>query len=178
MLGRPGDVHQKLAGSGAIDVLVFDATRAPWPRHVEDCAALHALFDAVDAKADGFTLDVAIADALASLEMADDRGDFTQPVRHALDMLTSDMHAPITLDVLAAHAGLDKFRLCRAFRLQVGMAPHAYRVQFRVMRAKTLLRAGVSAKDAALQVGFYDQSQLTRHFRRIVGVTPAVYARG
>jgi AraC-like DNA-binding protein len=28
----------------------------------------------------------------------------------------------------------------------------------------------------AVSVGFYDQSQLHRHFKRIVGVTPGVFA--
>jgi len=31
--------------------------------------------------------------------------------------------------------------------------------------------------EAAQAVGFYDESQLHRHFRRIVGVPPGVYAR-
>ncbi|MFC7362707.1 hypothetical protein [Nocardioides astragali] len=29
----------------------------------------------------------------------------------------------------------------------------------------------------AAEVEFYDQAHLTRHFRRLLGVTPAVYAR-
>jgi AraC-like DNA-binding protein len=33
----------------------------------------------------------------------------------------------------------------------------------------------VRATDVAPQVGFHDQAQLTRHFRRLVGTTPARY---
>ena len=47
----------------------------------------------------------------------------------------------------------------------------------RVSRARELLRAGVHVAEAAQAVGFYDESQLHRHFRRIVGVTPGAYAR-
>jgi AraC-like DNA-binding protein len=28
-----------------------------------------------------------------------------------------------------------------------------------------------------MQVGFYGQSQLHRHFRRVIGVTPGAYAK-
>jgi len=45
------------------------------------------------------------------------------------------------------------------------------------MRAKELLAAGVRPNEIAPRVGLYDQSQLNRHFRRIVGITPAAYAR-
>ena len=44
-------------------------------------------------------------------------------------------------------------------------------------RAKALLSNGIRASELAPRVGLYDQAQLTRHFRRIVGVTPARYAK-
>jgi AraC-like DNA-binding protein len=45
------------------------------------------------------------------------------------------------------------------------------------MRAKELLAAGVKPIEVAPSVGLYDQSQLNRHFRRLVGMTPGAYAR-
>ncbi len=85
--------------------------------------------------------------------------------------------AEVTLDALADHADTDKFHLCRAFRAQVGLPPHAYLTRLRIMRAKELLAAGVRPSEIAPHVGLYDQSQLNRHFRRIVGTTPGAYAR-
>jgi AraC-like DNA-binding protein len=55
------------------------------------------------------------------------------------------------------------------------MPPHAYLTHLRIARAKELLRLGVRAADVAPQVGFYDRAQLTRHFTRLVGTTPARY---
>ena len=78
---------------------------------------------------------------------------------------------------LAAYADLDKFHLCRAFRAQIGMPPHTYLTHLRIARAKELLHRGVRASDVAPLVGFYDQAQLTRHFRRLVGTTPARYGK-
>ena len=55
------------------------------------------------------------------------------------------------------------------------MPPHAYLTHLRIQRARELLEQGVRASELAPRVGLYDQSQLTRHFRRIVGTTPARY---
>jgi AraC-like DNA-binding protein len=98
-------------------------------------------------------------------------------VRRARAFLHDALADKITLDELAAHAGMDKFHLVRAFRHQVGLPPYEYLTHLRVSRARELLRRGVLVAEAAQAVGFYDESQLHRHFRRIVGVPPGVYAR-
>jgi AraC-like DNA-binding protein len=81
----------------------------------------------------------------------------------------------VSLDTLAEVARLSPFHLNRVFSQEFGMPPHAFQTQLRVARAKTLLRQGVSITQAALEVGFVDQSHFTRHFRRLVGVTPGHY---
>ncbi len=59
-----------------------------------------------------------------------------------------------------------------------GDAPHAYQTQVRVIRAKALLAAGrLPLAQVAAEVGFAHQSRLTRHFTRLVGVTPGRYLR-
>jgi AraC-like DNA-binding protein len=98
-------------------------------------------------------------------------------VRRARAFLHDALADKITLDDLAEHAALDKFHLVRAFRAEVGLPPYEYLTHLRVSRARELLRRGVIVAEAAQAVGFYDESQLHRHFRRIVGVPPGVYAR-
>jgi AraC-like DNA-binding protein len=56
------------------------------------------------------------------------------------------------------------------------MPPHAYLVQIRLLRAKALLRRGRPIAHVASATGFADQSHFTRHFKRLMGVTPAKYA--
>ena len=94
-----------------------------------------------------------------------------------MEYLRERLGDSITLDDLADYADFDKFHLCRAFRAQVGMPPHAYLTHLRIARAKELLLRGVRASDVAPLVGLYDQAQLTRHFRRLVGTTPARYGK-
>lgn len=98
-------------------------------------------------------------------------------VARARALLDARLTETVTLDELAAHARLDKFRLCRAFRDEVGLPPHAYVTHRRVSRAQELLSRGISQAEVAQRVGLYDQSQLHRHFKRIVGVTPGAFAR-
>jgi len=98
-------------------------------------------------------------------------------VRRARAFLHDALADKVTLDELAEHAGLDKFHLVRAFRSEVGLPPYEYLTHVRISRAKELLQRGARVAEAAQAVGFYDESQLHRHFRRIVGVTPGAYAR-
>jgi AraC-like DNA-binding protein len=93
-----------------------------------------------------------------------------------MEYLREHLADAITLDDIALVAGMDKFHLCRAFRTQIGVPPHAYLTHLRVARARQLLESGARASDVAQRVGLYDQSQLNRHFRRIMGTTPARHA--
>jgi len=55
------------------------------------------------------------------------------------------------------------------------MPPHAFQTQVRIARAKNLLREGHSISHVATMTGFVDQSHLTRHFKRLVKLTPGQY---
>ncbi|KUN88254.1 AraC family transcriptional regulator [Streptomyces bungoensis] len=68
--------------------------------------------------------------------------------------------------------------LVRAFSGAYGIAPHQYLMSRRVGRARRLLLDGLAPGEAAPAAGFYDQAHLTRHFKRLVGVTPGRYRLG
>jgi AraC-like DNA-binding protein len=55
------------------------------------------------------------------------------------------------------------------------MTPHAYLTQIRLGAACHHLRRSRPIADAAAAAGFYDQSALTRHFKRAYGMTPLQY---
>lgn len=191
-LKQPGDVHRDVAHDGPITYQVIllpandfarvrDEGRMLGLPHLEAGDArgvpFQRLHDAVIAGADRLSLEVAMAEAIAAFAVMTTKPSFqTKPVRRALEYLRSRLSDTFTLEDLAEYADLDKFHLCRAFRAQMGIAPHAYLTHLRVVRAKELLKSGVRASEVAPRVGFYDQSQLNRHFRRIVGTTPARYA--
>jgi AraC-like DNA-binding protein len=94
------------------------------------------------------------------------------------DYLAEHYAEAVTLDELASLARLSPFHLLRAFSAAIGMPPHAYLTHVRVRRSKALLAAGLPIAQVATLTGFVDQSHLSRHFKRIVGVAPGQYARG
>jgi AraC-like DNA-binding protein len=84
----------------------------------------------------------------------------------------------VTLDdlVQAAECATTR-RLIRGFRTAFGFTPHQYLTHLRLERARYLLQRGHDCGETAHAVGFYDQSQLNRHFVKHLGVTPGAYAR-
>jgi AraC-like DNA-binding protein len=193
LVKQPGDVHRDIARHGpttftSVTLPTDDVVRAQdrskavtipqLEAHDERAAPFHRLIDSVSAGDDRLSLEVAVAEAVNALVvLRNAQPDYSRPVRRSMEYLRDRLADSITLDDLALHAKLDKFHLCRAFRAQIGMPPHKYLTHLRIARAKQLLVAGVRASEVAPLVGLYDQAQLTRHFRRIVGTTPARYAK-
>lgn len=105
-------------------------------------------------------------------------GQEHQVVQHIQDYLKANYINSISLQQLSRIANLKPLRLLRVFRKEVGLPPHTYLVQVRVARAKTLLSMKLPIAQVAADTGFTDQSHLTRHFKRLVGVTPRKYALG
>lgn len=93
------------------------------------------------------------------------------------DFLASRAEETVTLEELETEAGVSRFRLIRAFRAAYGLPPHAWQVQVRLERARTLIRSGVSIAAAAAETGFSDQAHLTRTFKKSYGYTPGILAR-
>jgi AraC family transcriptional regulator len=95
-------------------------------------------------------------------------------LRAVLEYIEEHLDGALTLDDLAAVAHLSRFHFARLFKHSTGLPPHQYVVARRVERAKGLLRGGggLALADVAAEVGFACQSHLTRHFQRLVGVTP------
>lgn len=78
---------------------------------------------------------------------------------------------------LAGMANMSTWGLNRAFARAYGMPPYSYGMLRRVDWAKDLLAGGMPPAIVAAETGFADQSHFSRTFRRLVGLTPARYAR-
>jgi AraC-like DNA-binding protein len=96
-------------------------------------------------------------------------------IRRAREYLDHRYRDSVSLDELARIAGLSPFHFLRSFREQVGLPPAAYQTHRRINEAKHLLRGRCTIAEAAAELGFVDQSHLSRHFQRIVGTTPGKY---
>ena len=93
------------------------------------------------------------------------------------DLLDARVAEGIGLSEAATLLGAHPAHLVRAFGHEYGIAPHQYLIGRRLDRARRLLLNGRRPADAATEVGFFDQAHLNRHFKRLLGITPAAYAR-
>ncbi|HEX4225765.1 MAG TPA: AraC family transcriptional regulator [Pseudonocardiaceae bacterium] len=91
------------------------------------------------------------------------------------DLLDERLITGLGLDEAARLLRADPTRLIRAFSKRFAIPPHLYLTGRRVEMARQLLLSGMPAGAVAAEVGFYDQSHLTRHFKRMLGVTPGRY---
>ncbi|MEM9565766.1 MAG: AraC family transcriptional regulator [Actinomycetota bacterium] len=101
------------------------------------------------------------SDAAEALKAALDRQPFA---RHRL--------ADVAVDL-----GWNETHLIRSFSETFGLAPHRYLISRRIDEARRRLLDGVAPSTVAVDVGFWDQAHLTRHFRAHVGTTPARFQR-
>jgi AraC-like DNA-binding protein len=83
----------------------------------------------------------------------------------------------LTLEQLGTEVGLTPFQLIALFKRSTGLTSHAYLTQMRLKAAIAALGRGATIATAALDAGFYDQSALTRHFKRAYGITPLQWVR-
>lgn len=83
----------------------------------------------------------------------------------------------LSIDDIAAAAGLSPYHFLRAFRESTGLTPHKYLLVLKVNRSKELLEGGASAAEAAHRLGFADQSHFSRIFRECAGVPPGRYLK-
>ena len=82
----------------------------------------------------------------------------------------------LTVDRLAALAGLSTFHFIRAFRAAIGQTPHQYLRARRIERAKELLvTTSFPVTEVCDKVGFQSLGSFATLFRRITGETPAEY---
>lgn len=92
-------------------------------------------------------------------------------------MASQHAESGLSLDEMGLWVGMTAFQLIGLFKRTIGLTPHAYLTQLRLKAAIRELKAGAPIADAALASGFYDQSALTRHFKRSFGITPLQYQR-
>ncbi len=104
---------------------------------------------------------------------------FAPPERHLLrarDLADSRYFDPLTVDDLAAAAGLSRAHFIREFRRAFGETPHAYLLTRRLERAAALLRrTDRSVLEICLSVGLRSVGSFTTSFSRTYGVSPTEY---
>lgn len=92
-------------------------------------------------------------------------------------MASQHAESGLSLEEMGLWVDMTPFQLISLFKRTAGLTPHAYLTQLRLKSAIRQLKTGAPIAEAALASGFYDQSALTRHFKRSFGITPLQYQR-
>jgi len=90
------------------------------------------------------------------------------------DYVKAHLSEHITLNDMAAAAGLSPMHFAAQFRAATGFRPHHYLLLCRMEHAKQLMaEMPRSMLDVALGVGFHTQAHFTTVFKRLTGKTPS-----
>ncbi|GLQ98381.1 AraC family transcriptional regulator [Dyella mobilis] len=84
-----------------------------------------------------------------------------------------------SVETLAAQCGLTKRSLQRFFNQYVGVSPKWVINRYRLHEAIAQVQAGSSVAwtELALQLGYFDHAHFIRDFRKLIGRSPADYAK-
>lgn len=96
-------------------------------------------------------------------------------IRRVREWLDAHSEQNVSVQVLADIAVLSPYYLVRVFHKYVGIPPHQYQTNLRVLRARKLLKSGTPVSEVAYLAGFCDQSHLNRCFKSRLGITPGKY---
>ena len=96
-------------------------------------------------------------------------------IKFMREMIKESLAEKLTIEKLASLIDLSPFHFARMFKLSFGESPANYITRVRIDKAKLLLSQADSLVDISMQTGFNQQSHMTQHFRKITGLTPAVY---
>jgi AraC-like DNA-binding protein len=182
---QPGIFHEYLLDHeiGVTHAHLTKAVNAMSPAMTKSLWALSHAFDAAQSSlhVQSCFADVVAAMATELVERRRSNEVHRDPAARVAERIRDCLHEDrvgIDLTALSKETGLSRFQVLRTFKRRFGLPPHAYQLVVRVARAKRLLATGLAPADVAAECGFVDQSHFTRHFRRLLGVTPMAYVKG
>ena len=100
------------------------------------------------------------------------------PVARALALLHAEPGRAWTVDALARAVAMSRSRFAARFTALVGRPPLDYLAEWRMQRARGLLRVdGTSVAAVAAQLGYRSEAAFSHAFRRRLGVPPGAFRR-
>lgn len=101
----------------------------------------------------------------------------SEKVAEILSYINSHIDVDLSYHALAARFYLSKKSLYHLFKREVGFTLSEYIQNRRIVKAKSVLNSGGTAREAATAAGFRDYTVFYRSFRRELGMTPTQYVK-
>lgn len=92
-----------------------------------------------------------------------------------LYFLENNFREKIILSDLEKRFKINKYKLLRSFKNDIGLTPLEYVNALRIENAKKMFFENDSIIDIALENGYYDQSHFVHTFKKYTGITPIKY---
>lgn len=100
-------------------------------------------------------------------------GTPTHQITQAIDWIRRHANDAISMEEAARVAGMGQSAFHLHFKTVTGMSPLQYQKRLRLMESKRLmLSSGLTAAEAAAEVGYASASQFSRDYRRLFGAPP------
>ena len=99
-------------------------------------------------------------------------------MRRFLEYIEEHLDQDISLEEMAASAGVSKTEVLRCFHKTLQTTPYRYVMEARLSKAADLLaQTGLSVGEIASRTGFNQQSYFGKRFKEKMGMTPLEYRR-
>ncbi len=97
---------------------------------------------------------------------------------HELDKyIQVNINSRISIADLAGHIGKSESFISHLFRTEFGQSPKQFILTAKINTSKNRLSDGVSVKDTALGLGFFDEFHFSRTFKKQTGISPSQYKK-
>lgn len=93
-------------------------------------------------------------------------------IARSIAHVSSNLDAPISIDAMAARAGMSRAVFHRKFKQATTMSPIQFVKSMRLGNAAMKIAGGMTVNEAAIDVGYVSPSQFSREFKRMYGQSP------
>ena len=116
------------------------------------------------------------------LKLSDSTLQKTQSIKISEIKMYIDTHfqdTTLSVEILAAKAGISEVYLRKLFKSMYGVSPLEYIISMRIKKSKELMKyTFLTLEDCTLQSGFSSVQYFCRIFKKKTGMTPSEYKKG
>lgn len=102
----------------------------------------------------------------------DKNNTFIKPI---ITYINCHLSENLSLDHLSSTFYINRSYLCKRFKKETGFTINQYVTNCRILKSRELLKSGLPVTEAALMIGYQNDSHFIRTFKKLVGVTPKQY---
>ncbi len=174
-----GEIQAGLSGSGDGTFLYIERMVHDGPALYNGLNALYAALESPDAT----TLSREVAATVVFADVYETLGGSLRRVPPdsdrisiAADFIRDNWNVKLGLGDICDASSLSASYLIRSFKRRFGLTPYTYLIDYRIQKARRMLRNGATILDAAHETMFFDQAHFQRAFKRFTAVNPGQYA--